>query len=82
MGLVGRGFAVVIGMIGGVYVAQRYEVPNIKNMVETAVCKAKVAEETHRKPNYDPACKYWKAKVAEETHRELNTATTGIHLEE
>ncbi|CAA3000023.1 Hypothetical predicted protein [Olea europaea subsp. europaea] len=44
--------------------------------------QAKVAEETHRKPNYDPACKYWKAKVAEETHRELNTATTGIHLEE
>ncbi|CAA2976681.1 Hypothetical predicted protein [Olea europaea subsp. europaea] len=82
MGIIGSSFAVMVGMIGGVYIAQKYEVPNIRNMVETAACKAKVVEETYRKPNATTPCKYWKAKAAEETHRQPNTATACEHLEE
>lgn len=54
MGIIGSSLAMMIGMIGGVYIAQKYEVPNIRNMVETTVCKAKVVEETYRNPTPPP----------------------------
>ncbi|KAL7121113.1 hypothetical protein ACP275_02G162400 [Erythranthe tilingii] len=41
----------MLGIIGGAYVAQNYDVPNIKNLIKTALLKGKTLEQTYRKPN-------------------------------
>ncbi|TVU39912.1 hypothetical protein EJB05_13356, partial [Eragrostis curvula] len=50
MGLFGRGFTFMMGMGCGVYVAQNYNVPNVKKLFNTYVFLAKHIEETYRKP--------------------------------
>ncbi|KAL7158502.1 hypothetical protein ABFS83_02G147500 [Erythranthe nasuta] len=45
----------MLGIIGGAYVAQNYDVPNIKNLIKTAMLKGKTLEQTYRKPNPNSA---------------------------
>ncbi|KAI3444719.1 hypothetical protein Pfo_001384 [Paulownia fortunei] len=50
MGLIRSSLTLMLGMIGGAYIAQNYDVPNIRNLVGTSFLKGKPPEETHRKP--------------------------------
>lgn len=40
----------MLGMIGGVYIAQKYNLPDISSMVESAFAKGKMLEQMYRKP--------------------------------
>ena len=42
-----------MGTACGVYIAQNYDVPDIKKLVVTNLEKLKRTEEIHRKPNKD-----------------------------
>ncbi|EAY85371.1 hypothetical protein OsI_06750 [Oryza sativa Indica Group] len=53
MGLFKGSFTFMVGMGCGVYVAQNYNVPNIKKLFNTYVFMAKHIEETYRKPKKD-----------------------------
>ncbi|KAF0933692.1 hypothetical protein E2562_019185 [Oryza meyeriana var. granulata] len=53
MGLFRGSFTFMVGMGCGVYVAQNYNVPNIKKLFNTYVFMAKHIEETYRKPKKD-----------------------------
>ncbi|VAI27022.1 unnamed protein product [Triticum turgidum subsp. durum] len=46
----GGGFKFLVGVGCGVYVAQNYNVPNVKKLFNTYVFLAKHVEETYRKP--------------------------------
>ncbi|KAF8020444.1 hypothetical protein BT93_G0992 [Corymbia citriodora subsp. variegata] len=50
MGIIRSSFSFLLGTVTGVYVAQNYDVPNIKNLARTYLTKAKQVEETYRKP--------------------------------
>ncbi|KAL9231126.1 hypothetical protein vseg_006387 [Gypsophila vaccaria] len=50
MGIIKSGFSVIAGTIFGVYVAQNYDVPNIKKLGDTGMAMLKHIEETYRKP--------------------------------
>ncbi|XP_056174335.1 uncharacterized protein LOC115687156 isoform X2 [Syzygium oleosum] len=50
MGIIRSSFSFLLGAVTGVYVAQNYNVPNIKNLANTYLVKAKQVEETYRKP--------------------------------
>ncbi|OAY85532.1 hypothetical protein ACMD2_16064 [Ananas comosus] len=51
MGIITNSFSFLLGAGLGVYIAQNYDVPNIKNLVNTWLYKAKEMEETYRKNN-------------------------------
>lgn len=51
MGIITNSFSFLLGTGLGVYIAQNYDVPNIKNLVNTWLYKAKEMEETFRKNN-------------------------------
>jgi hypothetical protein len=53
MGLITGSFKFLLGMGCGVYVAQNYNVPNVKRLFNTYVFVAKHLEETYRKPKPD-----------------------------
>uniref|UniRef100_A0A2P2P6V5 Uncharacterized protein MANES_02G038600 n=1 Tax=Rhizophora mucronata TaxID=61149 RepID=A0A2P2P6V5_RHIMU len=50
MGIIRSGFSLMIGTVFGIYVAQNYNVPNIKKLATTGLLIAKNMEETYRKP--------------------------------
>uniref|UniRef100_A0A7N0TYY6 Uncharacterized protein n=1 Tax=Kalanchoe fedtschenkoi TaxID=63787 RepID=A0A7N0TYY6_KALFE len=51
MGLLRNYFSLISGTICGIYIAQNYNVPNIKKVVTTALFTAKHVEEKYRKPD-------------------------------
>uniref|UniRef100_J3MJM9 Uncharacterized protein n=1 Tax=Oryza brachyantha TaxID=4533 RepID=J3MJM9_ORYBR len=53
MGLFRTSFTLLVGMGCGVYVAQNYNVPNVKRLFNTYMFLAKHIEETYRKPKRD-----------------------------
>ncbi|KAL3737980.1 hypothetical protein ACJRO7_019501 [Eucalyptus globulus] len=50
MGLIRSCFSFLTGTAFGVYLAQNYNVPNIKKLTETGLVIAKHIEENYRKP--------------------------------
>ncbi|KAM6584034.1 hypothetical protein CsatB_011036 [Cannabis sativa] len=50
MGLIRFSFSFVFGTFCGAYVAQNYNVPNIRNMAKSGIFMAKHVEEVYRKP--------------------------------
>jgi Domain of unknown function (DUF4535) len=53
MGLFKGSFVFLTGVGCGVYIAQNYNVPNVKKLVNTYLYVAKHIEETYRKPKKD-----------------------------
>jgi hypothetical protein len=51
MGIIRRFFAFISGNLVGIYVAQNYQVPNIKKETDNFLFKVKEIEEKYRKPN-------------------------------
>ncbi|PIA35697.1 hypothetical protein AQUCO_03500211v1 [Aquilegia coerulea] len=49
MGIIGGCFTLVVGTIGGVYLAQNYNLPNIKNLTETGLFLVKQFEQGIKK---------------------------------
>eukprot|EP00261_Vitis_vinifera_P038420 XP_019079663.1 PREDICTED: uncharacterized protein LOC104881331 [Vitis vinifera] len=45
-----RGFSFMVGTACGIYIAQNYNVPNIKKLANTAIFMARHLEEKYRKP--------------------------------
>ncbi|XXG43095.1 hypothetical protein AAC387_Pa01g3208 [Persea americana] len=50
MGIIRSGFSFILGTLTGIYVAQNYNVPNIRKLSNTALLMAKHIEEQYRKP--------------------------------
>ncbi|KAH1114973.1 hypothetical protein J1N35_008351 [Gossypium stocksii] len=50
MGIIKSSFSFIVGTVCGVYVAQNYNVPNIKKLADTALFMVKHVEEKYRKP--------------------------------
>ncbi|OVA14411.1 Protein of unknown function DUF4535 [Macleaya cordata] len=50
MGILRSGFQFFLGTACGVYIAQNYNVPNIKKLANTGLLMAKHIEENYRKP--------------------------------
>ncbi|KAI5601752.1 hypothetical protein POPTR_001G124100v4 [Populus trichocarpa] len=50
MGIIKSGFSFIVGTVCGVYIAQNYDVPNIKKLATTGLFMAKLVEEKYRKP--------------------------------
>ncbi|KAF8379244.1 hypothetical protein HHK36_028676 [Tetracentron sinense] len=50
MGIIRSSFSFMMGTLCGVYIAQNYNVPNIKKLANTGLLMAKHIEETYRKP--------------------------------
>lgn len=50
MGIIRSTFSLMTGTVFGVYLAQNYDVPNIKKLINTGLVFAKHLEENYRKP--------------------------------
>ncbi|CAH8384673.1 unnamed protein product [Eruca vesicaria subsp. sativa] len=50
MGIIRRSFSFLTGTVCGIYIAQNYNVPNIKKLAHSAISMAKQLEEKYRKP--------------------------------
>ncbi|XP_065871313.1 uncharacterized protein [Euphorbia lathyris] len=50
MGIIRSCFSFILGTVSGVYIAQNYDVPNIKKLASTGLFMAKLMEEKYRKP--------------------------------
>ncbi|XP_022737744.1 uncharacterized protein LOC111290621 [Durio zibethinus] len=50
MGIIKSSFSFIVGTVCGIYVAQNYNVPNIKKLADIAFFMAKQVEEKYRKP--------------------------------
>ncbi|PON87887.1 hypothetical protein TorRG33x02_162660 [Trema orientale] len=50
MGIIKSSFSFIAGTCCGIYIAQNYNVPNIKKLADTALFMAKHLEEKYRKP--------------------------------
>lgn len=44
MGLIGKGFTMMLGVIGGIYIAQKYTLPNITKNGESMFLKGRVID--------------------------------------
>lgn len=53
MGLIRSSFFFLIGVGAGIYVAQNYNVPNVKKLTNDVIGMAKTYEETFRKKSSD-----------------------------
>lgn len=53
MGIIRSSFSFLLGTGCGIYVAQNYNVPNVKKLINTYIFVAKHIEETYRKPKKD-----------------------------
>ena len=42
--------SLIVGFVYGIYVAQNYNVPDVKKLMNTGIFMAKVIEENYRKP--------------------------------
>ncbi|KAB5526927.1 hypothetical protein DKX38_020774 [Salix brachista] len=51
MGLIRSSFSFMFGTLSGIYIAQSYNVPNIKKLAVSGLFMAKQMEETYRKPD-------------------------------
>ncbi|KAK6935196.1 Short transmembrane mitochondrial protein 1 [Dillenia turbinata] len=50
MGIIRSSFSFLVGTVAGIYVAQNYQVPNIKSLFDNGLLMAKHIEESYRKP--------------------------------
>ncbi|XP_043717068.1 uncharacterized protein LOC122665073 [Telopea speciosissima] len=50
MGIIKSTFSLMTGTVLGVYIAQNYNVPNIKKLADTGLLFMKHIEENYRKP--------------------------------
>ncbi|KAF3780654.1 hypothetical protein EJ110_NYTH28658 [Nymphaea thermarum] len=50
MGIIRSSFSFMFGTVCGVYIAQNYNVPNIKRLFDTGIFMARHVEESYRKP--------------------------------
>lgn len=50
MGFLQNTFSLLIGTGCGIYIAQNYKVPNIKQLIRDLMGKAKEVEESYKKP--------------------------------
>lgn len=50
MGIIRSSFSFIMGTVCGVYIAQNYDVPNIKKLANTGLYMAKHIEEKYRRP--------------------------------
>ncbi|KAK9994179.1 hypothetical protein SO802_023882 [Lithocarpus litseifolius] len=50
MGIIKSSFSFIVGTVCGIYIAQNYNVPNIRKLAHDALYKAKLVEEKYRKP--------------------------------
>ncbi|KAF7850883.1 hypothetical protein BT93_L4899 [Corymbia citriodora subsp. variegata] len=50
MGILKSSFSFLTGIACGIYVAQNYNVPNVKKLASTAIFMANLFEERYRKP--------------------------------
>ncbi|CAL5343860.1 hypothetical protein ACSBR2_026208 [Camellia fascicularis] len=50
MGIIKSNFSFMVGTVCGIYIAQNYNVPNIRKLANTAIFMAKHIEEKYRKP--------------------------------
>ncbi|KAK2994861.1 hypothetical protein RJ640_012824 [Escallonia rubra] len=50
MGLIRSSFSFMAGTVLGIYVAQNYNVPNVRKLYNTGVLIARHLEENYRKP--------------------------------
>ncbi|XP_050224325.1 uncharacterized protein LOC126674018 [Mercurialis annua] len=50
MGIIKSSFSFIAGTVCGIYIAQNYDVPNIKKLASTGLFMAKLMEEKYRKP--------------------------------
>ncbi|XP_019100456.1 PREDICTED: uncharacterized protein LOC109132707 [Camelina sativa] len=53
MGIIKSCFSFMVGSAFGVYLAQNYNVPNIRKLTNTGIVVAKHVEENYRKPKKD-----------------------------
>ncbi|KAL4393431.1 hypothetical protein AHAS_Ahas02G0051300 [Arachis hypogaea] len=51
MGIIRFSFTMMMGAALGIYVAQNYKVPNIKDLAHNYITNAKHIEETYRNPH-------------------------------
>ncbi|XP_057777608.1 uncharacterized protein LOC130996097 isoform X2 [Salvia miltiorrhiza] len=50
MGIIKTSFSFIVGTACGVYIAQNYNVPNVRKLFNTGLVIAKHIEENYRKP--------------------------------
>ncbi|XP_051138230.1 uncharacterized protein LOC127256315 [Andrographis paniculata] len=50
MGIIRSSFSFLSGTVCGIYIAQNYNIPNVKKVVYEALFTAKQVEEKYRKP--------------------------------
>lgn len=50
MGFIQSTFSLLVGAAGGIYIAQNYDVPNIKNYMQGLMGKAKELDDAYKKP--------------------------------
>ncbi|CAL4895958.1 unnamed protein product [Urochloa decumbens] len=50
MGFLQNTFSLLIGTGCGIYIAQNYKVPKIKDLIREVMVKVKVLEESYKKP--------------------------------
>ncbi|XP_027110503.1 uncharacterized protein LOC113762535 [Coffea eugenioides] len=50
MGIIRSSFSFIAGTVCGIYIAQNYNVPNIRNLTNEFLFRAKEVEEKYRKP--------------------------------
>jgi hypothetical protein len=50
MGIIRTSFSLMVGTLCGIYIAQNYNIPNIRKLADSGLLMAKHVEQTYRKP--------------------------------